>query len=199
LRVLAVGCRNSSIGLGSSHASQSASVMGHPPSPQRNREGGTWQSLFAVGYIRNAPACWPSHPPDLGKLVAGDSAEWWDSRVAAGCAGISGCKPDKHWFGGKRKRAFGFYMGVGYWSGFTKDRGWQERARRIFEDHGWTDIHFWNGYSEGFVPWSSSVDADEIQFIVSAERLDREAVQWVLEQVGIQHTAYISIEECQSE
>ena len=86
-----------------------------------------------------------------------------------------------------------------YWCGFTKDREWQERARSLFEAHGWTDILFWNGHSEGFVPWSSSVDADEIDFLVSAERLDREAVQRVLEQVGIQHTASIDIDECKPE
>jgi hypothetical protein len=88
---------------------------------------------------------------------------------------------------------------VSYWSGFTKDREWQECARNVFESHGWTDIHFWNPLSEGFVPWSSSVDADEIDFIVNAEQVDREAVQSVLLQVGIQYSAYITIEKCKTE
>lgn len=88
---------------------------------------------------------------------------------------------------------------VSYWSGFTKDREWQERTRSVLEANAWTDIRFWNGYSEGFVPHSSSVDADEIHFVVSAEKLDREAVERVLKQVGIQHTAYVRIEECKPE
>jgi hypothetical protein len=88
---------------------------------------------------------------------------------------------------------------VSYWCGFTRDREWQEHARSVFEAHGWTDMLFWNPHAEGFVPWSSSVDADEIHFRVSAEKLDREAVERVLKQVGIQHTAYVNIQECKPE
>ncbi len=89
---------------------------------------------------------------------------------------------------------------VSYWSGFTKDREWHESARNLFEGQGWTDIRFRNPLVEpGFVPWTSGVDADEIDFIVNAEQVDREAVQRILQQVGIQHTAYITIEECKAE
>jgi hypothetical protein len=88
---------------------------------------------------------------------------------------------------------------VSYWCGFTKDREWLESARNLFEAQGWTDIRFGNPLAEpGFVPWSSSVDADEIDFIVNAEQVDREAVQGVLQQVGIQHTGYVTIEECKT-
>jgi hypothetical protein len=84
---------------------------------------------------------------------------------------------------------------VSYWCGFTKDRVWQDNARAVFEAQGWTEIHFWNGQSEGFVPWSSSVDADEIDFVVHAEGLDKATVERELAQVGIEYTAYITIEQ----
>ncbi len=87
-----------------------------------------------------------------------------------------------------------------YWCGFTKDREWQENARTLFAAQGWTDIRFGNCRTSDYdyLPWSSSVDADEIDFVVLTEALDRETVEIVLKQVGIEHTAYVTIEECPS-
>ena len=87
---------------------------------------------------------------------------------------------------------------VSYWCGFTKDLEWQEGARAAFETHGWTDIRFGNKHNDNYVPWSSNVDGDEIEFVARAESLDRKAVERVLDQVGIQHTTYITIEECKT-
>lgn len=88
---------------------------------------------------------------------------------------------------------------VSYWCGFTGDLDWQERARAVFEAQGWTDIQFGNKHTGNYVPWSSNVDGDEIAFVARAERLDRQAVESVLKQVGIQHTAYVTIDECTTE
>ncbi len=89
-------------------------------------------------------------------------------------------------------------VGVSYWCGFTKDREWQEGALAAFEALGWTDIHFGNRHTENYVPFSSNVDADEIHFVASGDRLDRESVESVLKQIGIEHTAYVTIEQCQA-
>lgn len=86
---------------------------------------------------------------------------------------------------------------VSYWCGFTRDQEWMDETRAVFEAEGWTDIRFGNSLTPDYVPWSSNFDGDEITFVVQAESLDREAVQRVLERVGIQHTAYTRIEECQ--
>ena len=88
---------------------------------------------------------------------------------------------------------------VSYWSGFTKGEEWMEHARAVFEAEGWTDIQFGNSFTPGYVPWSSNVDGDEITFVAHTEGLDKEAVQKVLERVGIQYTAYTTIEECKAE
>ena len=88
---------------------------------------------------------------------------------------------------------------VSYWCGFTGDLDWQERARAVFEARGWTDVRFGNKHNDNYVPWSSNVDGDEIKFVAHTERFDEEAVQKVLERVGIQYTAYVTIEECKSE
>ena len=81
---------------------------------------------------------------------------------------------------------------VSYWCGFTGDRDWQDRARGTLEAQGWADI-------ADYVPFSSNVDADEIDFVAVAERPDRETVEKVLKQIGIQHTAYVTIRECETE
>jgi hypothetical protein len=86
---------------------------------------------------------------------------------------------------------------VGYWSGFTKSRAWQEEAQREFESLGLTDICFWNGYSEGF--WTSHVDEDEVSFTMTGEKVDRPAVEQVLARVGISHTAYVHVQRTEPE
>jgi hypothetical protein len=89
-------------------------------------------------------------------------------------------------------------VGVSYWCGFTKDRQWQDQARAAFEALGWSDIRFGNRHNEDYVPFSSNVDADEIHFVATADRLDREEVERILKQIGIEHTAYVTIEPCQA-
>ncbi len=88
---------------------------------------------------------------------------------------------------------------VSYWCGFTGDPDWQDRAGAVFEAQGWTDIQFGNQHDNNYVPWSSNFDGDEIVFVARAEGLDRESVEKVLGQVGIQHTAYVTIDECSTE
>jgi hypothetical protein len=90
---------------------------------------------------------------------------------------------------------------VSYWCGFTKGREWQEHARTAFATQGWSGIRFGNCRAPDYdyVPWSSGVDADEIDFVAQAESLDRQAIETVLKRVGIEHTAYVTIEQCQSE
>lgn len=87
---------------------------------------------------------------------------------------------------------------VSYWCGFTTGREWQENARTVFAIQGWSDIRFGNCQASDYdyVPWSSGVDADEIDFVAQAESLDRQAIETVLKQVGIEHTAYVTIEQC---
>jgi hypothetical protein len=89
---------------------------------------------------------------------------------------------------------------VSYWSGFTKSREWQENARTVLASHGWSDIRFGNCQASDYdyVPSSSGVDADEIDFVAQAGSLDRGAVETVLRQVGIKHTGYVTIVPCQS-
>ena len=84
---------------------------------------------------------------------------------------------------------------VSYWCGFTGEVDWMDRTRRAFEAQGWTDVRFGNRHTPDYVPFSSNVDADEIDFAAREGRPDRESVERVLRQVGIQHTAYVTIEE----
>lgn len=90
---------------------------------------------------------------------------------------------------------------VSYWCGFTKGGEWQENARTVLALQGWSDIRFGNcrASDSDYVPWSGSVDADEIDFVARAESLDRRAVDTVLERVGIEQTASVTIEQCESE
>jgi hypothetical protein len=84
---------------------------------------------------------------------------------------------------------------VSYWCGFTGNPDWQERTRGTLEAQGWTDIQFGNRHCADYIPFSSNVDGDEIHFVAVAERIDRETIERVLKPVGIQHTAYVTIEE----
>jgi hypothetical protein len=68
----------------------------------------------------------------------------------------------------------------------------------VFEAQGWTEIRFGNKHSDDYVPWSSNVDGDEIEFVAQVERLDRAAVDRVLAGVGIERTTYVTIEECKA-
>src|SRR6478672_7794345 len=88
---------------------------------------------------------------------------------------------------------------VSYWSGFTKSREWQENARGVLASQGWSDIRFGNCQASDYeyVPSSSGVDADEIDFVAEAGSLDRAAVEAVLKRVGIEHTGYVTILPCQ--
>jgi hypothetical protein len=88
---------------------------------------------------------------------------------------------------------------VSYWCGFTGDRDWQERVRGAMEARGWTVVRFGNRHDPDYVPFSSNVDGDEILFVAAAGPLDRKTVESVLAPLGIEHTAYVTIEECKAE
>jgi hypothetical protein len=88
-----------------------------------------------------------------------------------------------------------------YGCGYTKGREWQEQARVALETRGWTHVWFWNHRSPNFCQSSGRADDDEIRFVVPSEadeRAVRQAVEKVLEQVGIVPTL-VRIEERQPE
>ena len=87
---------------------------------------------------------------------------------------------------------------VSYWSGFTKSREWQENARTVLASQGWSDSSGnYEASDYDYVPSSSGIDADEIDFVAQAESLDQ-AAETVLKQVGIEHTGSVTILPCQS-
>jgi hypothetical protein len=88
---------------------------------------------------------------------------------------------------------------VSYWCGFTGDEEWLERTRGVLEAQGWTDVRFGNRHTPNYVPFSSNVDGDEIEFIARGERPDPKAVERLIQQVGIKHVAYVTIHETQAE
>ena|ERR1700687_1601576 len=91
-----------------------------------------------------------------------------------------------------------WHVNIHYHCGFTKSPEWQEDARRVFEGQGWSNIKFWNSYSEGFCQTSGWMDADEVSFTAPDETIDKATVQDVLAQVGIS-TPYIDITRIEPE
>lgn len=86
---------------------------------------------------------------------------------------------------------------IWYGCGYTKDKAWEEHARRLLESQGWLHIYFWNDMSENFCQSSGRVGDDEIKFVVVSDA-DRKAIQanvdQVLQQIGIEG-AEIQVEE----